>query len=307
MAVYITGDCHGSLRKIKLLCMEYDTCLEDVLVVLGDFSVNYSLGEKDMARKEELSKLPITILAIHGNHDARPGDLEQYKEVKWKEGTVYIEEKFPNILFAKDGEIFRFGDKQCIAIGGAYSVDKNYRLLTGLPWFKNEQPSEEIKQYVEEQLQAVDWHVDYVFSHTCPLKYEPSDLSLEFISQDTIDKSTEEWLSDIERKMEYKKWYFGHFHENREYWNAEMLFEAIKELGTDKTMIRVGRPIYKKGEFVSFDFNNGKEKTEMYGKITIIDAYGTLGQNRKVSYDILGSDGDLYKHIPESDVYGFKD
>ena len=86
-----------------------------------------------------------------------------------------------------------------------------------------------------------------------------------------------------------------------------MLFEAIKELGTDKTMIRVGRPIYKKGEFVSFDFNNGKEKTEMYGKITIIDAYGTLGQNRKVSYDILGSDGDLYKHIPESDVYGFKD
>lgn len=307
MAVYITGDCHGSLSKIKFLCAECDTGSEDVLVVLGDFGVNYSLGEKDRIRKEELSKLPITILAIHGNHDARPEDLEQYKEVAWKEGIVYVEEKYPNILFAKDGEIFRFGDKRCIAIGGAYSVDKHYRLMTGLPWFENEQPSKEIKQYVENQLQSVDWHVDYVFSHTCPLKYEPSDLFLDFINQDKVDKSTEEWLSEIERKLKYERWYFGHFHENREYGNAEMLFEAIKELGTDKIVIRVGRPIYKKGEFVSFDFDNGKEKTEMYGRIAVIDAYGTLGQSREVSYDIQASDGVLYKHIPESDVFGFRD
>ena len=307
MAIYITGDCHGEFGKIQLLCCEYSTSREDVLVVLGDFGVNYSLSHKDVARKEFLAALPITILAVHGNHEARPYEIEGYKEIEWNNGVVYAEETYPNILFAKDGEFYELGNARCVAIGGAYSVDKHYRLMTGLPWFDSEQPSGEIKRHVETRLREEEWQVDYVFSHTCPLAFEPTDLFLDFISQDKVDKSTEEWLSKIERKLKYKKWYFGHFHGNREYSNAEMLYEAINELGTNKTMIRVGRPQYKRGEFVSFDFDNGRKKTEMYGRVDVIDSYGTFGQGREVSYDIRASDGILYKHIPESSVYGFRE
>lgn len=53
-------------------------------------------------------------------------------------GEVYYEPEYPNILFAKDGEIYDFDGKKAIAIGGAYSCDKEYRLLTGLPWFQDE-------------------------------------------------------------------------------------------------------------------------------------------------------------------------
>lgn len=307
MAYYITGDCHGDFRKIELLCSLYKTCMEDVLIILGDFGLNYTLEKLDIERKRFLSQLPITILAIHGNHEARPFELETYRETKWKGGTVYVEETYPNILFAKDGEIYALGNKRCIALGGAYSVDKHYRILAGLPWFESEQPTEEIKQYVEKQLRQAEWKVDYIFSHTCPLVYEPTDLLSEFISWDKVDKSTEEWLSNIERKLDYKRWYFGHFHENREYLQAEMLYEKIKELGTDKTMICVGRPKYKKGELVLFDFDNGKEKIEKYGKISIVDEYGTLFQRKEVSYDIVDSEGILNKHIPESDICGFGD
>lgn len=39
-------------------------------------------------------------------------------------------------------------------VGGAYSVDKNYRLLHGLAWWPDEQPSDEIKRQVEEKLEG---------------------------------------------------------------------------------------------------------------------------------------------------------
>ena len=157
MAYYITGDRHGDFSKIKLFCDLYSPTKEDVLIVLGDFGVNYELGKREFLRKEMLSQLPITILAVHGNYEARPYELDTYVEKYWNDGTVYVEEKYPNILFAKDGEIYALGDKKGIAIGGAYSVDKHYRIMTGLPWFESEQPSDETKQYVENKLKEINW------------------------------------------------------------------------------------------------------------------------------------------------------
>lgn len=59
-----------------------------------------------------------------------------------KDGIVYCEPEFPNILFAKDGEIYDFDGNKAIAIGGAYSVDKEYRLIVGAHWFCDEHPSD---------------------------------------------------------------------------------------------------------------------------------------------------------------------
>ena len=52
MAYYITGDCHGNFRKIELFCSLYKTCIEDVLIILGDFGLNFTLGERDPERKK---------------------------------------------------------------------------------------------------------------------------------------------------------------------------------------------------------------------------------------------------------------
>lgn len=68
----------------------------------------------------------------------------------------------------------------------------------------------------------------------------------------------------------------------------------------------LGHPKYKYGDVVKFYFDNGKNKIEHYGKIEIIDSYGTWGQSKEVSYDIMGMDeSGLFKHVVESDVYGF--
>lgn len=304
---YITGDCHGDFSKIKTFCRLYDTSLDDVLIVLGDFGLNYWLGKTDIKNKRKLSQLPITILAIHGNHEARPYEVEGYRESDWHGGIIYVQEEYPNLLFAKDGEIYDLGGKKCIAIGGAYSVDKFYRLMMGRAWFESEQPTEAIKGYVERKLDQAEWKVDYVFSHTCPLKYEPTDLFLEFIDQSQVDKSTEEWLSDIEKRLDYDKWYFGHYHGNRELDKAEMLYEEIKELGTSHSMLRVGHPCFAAGDRVAFEIEKNGNWTVKSGCVEVIDAFGTFERPVEVCYDIAGVDGVLYKHVPESVVMKFEE
>ena len=69
----------------------------------------------------------------------------EYKSQEWNGGKVWVEEAYPNILFAKDGEIYDIAGMKTIVIGGAYSVDKFYRLSKGYNWFEDEQPSDEIK------------------------------------------------------------------------------------------------------------------------------------------------------------------
>lgn len=143
---------------------------------------------------------------------------------------VWYEDEYPNILFAKDGEIYNFDGFSCIVIGGAYSVDKFYRLSRGWAWFENEQPSEETKSYVEQQLQNRENKIDIVLSHTCPVKYEPTEVFIQGLDQSTVDKSTEEWLGEIEEKLDYKRWYCGHYHTMKKIDKMQFMFEDIDAL-----------------------------------------------------------------------------
>ena len=76
---------------------------------------------------------------------------------------------------------------------------------------------------------------DYIFSHTCPRMFEPyiCDLFLPQVNQKMIDKSTERYLNNIIDMCRYKRYYFGHFHDNRNIppYQATMLFHDVIELG----------------------------------------------------------------------------
>ncbi len=86
---------------------------------------------------------------------------------------ILYEPQFPNLLFAVDGEVYRFGGRNCLAVGGAYSTGKAYRLAKGMGWWPDEQPSEKTKRHVEQLLDARGWQMDMVLTHTCPLRYKP--------------------------------------------------------------------------------------------------------------------------------------
>ena len=227
--IYITGDTHGDFRNVARFCERMQTEKSDVLIILGDAGINYYGGEQDAQKKKYLASLPITIFAIHGNHEMRPQTIPTYHEVEWNGGTVYVEDEYQHILFAKDGELYDIGGQRTFVIGGAYSVDKSYRLLHGLGWWPDEQPSEEIKRRVEENLDEVNWTVDVVLTHTVPLKYEPREVFLPGINQSMVDKSTEQWLDGIEERLDYKKWYCGHYHTVKKVGLFQFMFDDFDE------------------------------------------------------------------------------
>ena len=210
--VYLHGDCHADFRWLKFFCETNETTSSDLMIILGDAGINYWNSIKDYDLKEKLLELPITLLCIHGNHEERPFNIFSYYETEMFGGTVYVEQDFPNILFAKDGENYKINNHRYLILGGAYSIDKYYRLTYGHRWYASEQPSQEIKDYVAKKLVQYNYKFDIVLSHTAPLKYEPVEMFLPGVDQSRVDKSTEEWLDDIENMIEYNQWYFGHYH-----------------------------------------------------------------------------------------------
>ncbi len=233
--VYITGDTHGKFRRVAVFGEEKKLSADDVLIVLGDAALNYFADERDKKLKKLVSTLPFDIFCIHGNHEMRPTDVDSYQTREYRGGTVWYEQEYPNILFAKDGEVYDFDGYKCLVIGGAYSVDKAYRLLRGMHWFVNEQPSDEIKADVESKLAKLGGSVDIILSHTCPYKYEPREVFLSWINQLEVDKSTEKWLDEIEENTDYKKWYCGHFHTEKRIDRIQFMFEDFDVLSVDNS------------------------------------------------------------------------
>ncbi|MDR2590159.1 MAG: metallophosphoesterase [Oscillospiraceae bacterium] len=233
--VLLTGDTHRNFKHIAELCLKYSFKKSDVLVILGDVAINYFGDPEDKKVKTLLNTLDITILSIYGNHEMRPEYIPTYNEIEWKGGIVFSESKFPNLVFAKDGEIYELAGKRCIAIGGAYSVDKNFRIVNDWGWWPYEQPSDEIKKHVEANLDSVNWNVDVVLSHTCPFKYIPHERLIPNIDPKRIDNGTEKWLDTIEERLTYKHWYCGHFHcskvVNNENSSIRFMYEDFIELG----------------------------------------------------------------------------
>lgn len=226
---YITGDTHGKFERIYEFCKKMKTDKSDILCILGDVGINYFLNKNEKGIKQELSQLPITLFCIHGNHEERPFNIQTYKTKLWNQGIVYYEEKYPNLIFAKDGEIYNINGKSILVIGGAYSVDKDYRILMKYRWFPDEQPNEKIKKYVERQVLKQN-KFDLILSHTCPIETEPRHLFLGVIDQKKVDKSTEIWLQKISDFINFDNWYFGHFHGNWDNGKYHLLFETYKEI-----------------------------------------------------------------------------
>lgn len=211
---YVTGDTHGNFTRIKNFCdATPEVSKDDVMVILGDAGLNYYLDSRDEKNKEHVEALPITLFCIHGNHEARPGIIATYKQKLWNGGMVYYEERFPSLLFAKDGEVY---DLPCelgktLVAGGAYSVDKFYRLMMGYSWFPDEQPNNAIKERVEKAIKD-NKDIKTVFTHTAPERHEPKEWFLEGLDQSTVDKSTEKWLDKIYDMADCQYWFCGHYH-----------------------------------------------------------------------------------------------
>ena len=240
---YVTGDKHGRFL-MEDVCVQSENV---AVIILGDAGFNFYLSKTDTKLKTYVSEnSKCTWYVVRGNHEARPQDVPGMEEVYDYDvhGMVYMQPEFPKIRYFKDWGIYTLGRFRAAVIGGAYSVDKWYRLtcagvfnkldpayndpkLTG--WFPNEQLSVEERAQVEADLAGQQ--VDFVLTHTCPVSWEPTDVFLPMLDQSSIDKSTEIWMDELKSKFRWSVWLFGHYHRDRlERPNVEMYYHLYESL-----------------------------------------------------------------------------
>lgn len=234
--LFVTGDTHRDFYRIQDFCIANQTTTDDVIIICGDSGINYHCDDRDDYLKQKLAKLPIKFLIVHGNHEERAWNIGSYECGYIKVGNTQIlawyEREYPNIIFLGDSEMKIINDKKILFLGGAYSIDKPFRLANKYKWFPSEQMSEyEMHQVLFNLNSNADFRkVDYIISHTCPLRYEPTEYFIPEIDQSTVDKRTEIFLDSVEDLMEYNTWFCGHFHCNKTIDKIRFLFEDIIEL-----------------------------------------------------------------------------
>lgn len=212
---FITGDTHRNFSRFK----HYENNSDNVIIILGDAGFNFCLNHHDDDLKKFITnKYKFTIYCVRGNHEARPqnvsGMLYAYDENV--SGWVYYQPEYPTIRYFSDYGIYWINNYRVAVIGGAYSVDKFYRLSIGAQWFSDEQLSpEEMNDCRRYFAAAGPAKFDLVLTHTCPISWKPTDLFLSNIDQSTINKSMENFLEEMKDRLNWKVWAFGHYHRDR--------------------------------------------------------------------------------------------
>ena len=233
--VLITGDCHGRvegrLAHIKNTMPEYDPS-ETAVIILGDVGFQYYKNKKDWKLKHHAAQFGYTLYCLRGNHEDRAVFCKDVDVVydPFVFGNVYQEKEFPNIKYFSDEVAeYHIMGKKVLCIPGAYSVDKWYRLQNDWHWFSMEQLTTSEMESAEEEFSGK--YFDFVFSHTCPISWEPSDLFLSIIDQSTVDKTMEIWMDKFKEKFLWKHWAFGHFHADRiERPYVEQFYTEVEDL-----------------------------------------------------------------------------
>lgn len=235
----LTGDTHSDVitRVAQADYLFPGTNSNVALIILGDAGLNFYLNNKEKRQKEEIARSGYRLYLVRGNHEQDPSDLG-YDTIYDEDvcGEVFVDPVADCIRYLKDGGEYVFGEYSALVIGGAYSVDKYHRLARAKEqgssfsgWFEHEQLSAEAMTAITKQMR--DKHYDFVFSHTCPYSWEPTDLFLGFVDQSTVDNTMEKWMDELKETFDWSVWCFGHFHADRvELPHVEMLYQEIEPL-----------------------------------------------------------------------------
>ena len=246
--IYITGDCHQNFERFNasIFPEQKEMTKDDYVIICGDFG---GVWNKDVESKEEtmlmdwLECKTFTTLFVDGNHE-NFDRLCTYPVEMWYGGKVHRIR--PSVIHLMRGQIFDIGDASFFSFGGASSHDisggilepddpdfkrKRAELNKGflpyrinhISWWKEELPSEEEMKEGRRNLAMHDNQVDFIVTHCC------SSATQAVLGNGAYAPDIEtDYLEEVRQTVKYKKWFFGHYHDNRNVNEKEiLLYEQI--------------------------------------------------------------------------------
>lgn len=223
---------------------------EDYVIICGDFG---GVWNKEVENKEEkhlldwLEEKPFTTLFVDGNHE-NFDRLYSYPVELWHGGKVH--KIRPSVIHLMRGQIYEIDGKSFFTFGGASSHDiesgildpedpdfkekkkwldrewRSYR-VNHITWWAQELPSEEEMQEGRANLAAHDNQVDFIVTHCCATSTQ----MLIDVQKLKPDIETD-YLEEIKQTIQFKKWFFGHYHDNRNVSKKEILiYEQFVRIG----------------------------------------------------------------------------
>ena len=246
--IYITGDCHSDFTRFnnENFPIQTEMIKDDYVIICGDFGGVWTFEEESAYEKEILDWLEqknFTTLFVDGNHENFTR-LYNYSVEDWHGGKGHKIRQ--SVLHLMRGEIFDIDNKKFFAFGGASSHDiqdgilnldeeekiYNFRKqgesfrIRDYSWWDLELPTEEEMRNGIKNLEKVNYKVEYIISHCCPTNIQAILGAGTYKKDDLTD-----YLQKISEKCEFKKWFFGHYHEYRQV-NSQfvLLYEDIVPL-----------------------------------------------------------------------------
>lgn len=245
--IYITGDTHSDFSRFteENFPIQSEMTKDDYIIICGDFGGVWTFEEESIREKELLDWLDnknFTTLFVDGNHENYTR-LYNYPIEEWKGGKVH--KIRDSVLHLMRGEIFDIDNKKIFAFGGAKSHDIQdgilnldeeekiyeyrkrgaYFRIRDFSWWDLELPTNQEMENGIENLEKINYKVDYIISHCCPTSIQA--LINPIYKRDILT----DYLQQISEKCTLKKWYFGHYHDYRQV-NAQftLLYEDILPL-----------------------------------------------------------------------------
>lgn len=232
--IYITGDCHGNFERLNNSNFpeQKDMAKDDYVIICGDFGAIWNKDKESKAESMVLDWLdfkPFTTLFVDGNHE-NFDRLYAYPAEEWHGGKTHKIRS--SVLHLMRGQVFELEGKRIFTFGGASSHDidggilepddpdfdekKNaldkgwlpYR-INHVSWWKQELPSEKEMEEGIQNLIKYDNKVDFIVSHCCASS-TCAQLSHGLYKPDMLT----DYFEEIRQNIKFKKWFFGHYHDN---------------------------------------------------------------------------------------------
>jgi predicted phosphodiesterase len=242
--IFISGDTHGGIdvgKLVKWSLFEFTKITEDdYLIICGDFGFIWEKEETKNEREQLdwLDKiLPCKVLFVDGNHE-NFDRLDAMDEYLWHGGKIH---KIRDSIFhLMRGQVFEIEGKKIFTMGGAPSADKAQRIARenkyfayhpeeerySFLWWAQELFSDDEIAEAEHNLAKHNKKVDYIITHCCPQNVA-SFFSRGLYQEDELTS----FFDEVARLTKFKKWYFGHYHNNDEFFGQYvLLYQRIERI-----------------------------------------------------------------------------